>query len=92
MCLWAVHFETPSPEFLAVQFARELIMNWEQIQGQAKQVGGKFKTQWAALTDDDLLLLKGKKEIFLGKLQERTGLKKEEAEKQFHSFIETINP
>ncbi len=62
-------------------------MNWEQLQGQAKQVGGKIKEKWAKLTDDDLLLLKGKKEVFLGRFQERTGLAKEEAEKQFESFI-----
>lgn len=65
-------------------------MNWEQIQGQALQLRGAFKTKWGSLTDDDLLLLKGKKEIFLGKLQERTGMLRDEAEKQFHSFIEDI--
>jgi uncharacterized protein YjbJ (UPF0337 family) len=52
-----------------------------------KQVGGKLKEKWAKLTDDDLLLLKGKKEVFLGKLQERTGLVKDEAEKQFDAFV-----
>lgn len=62
-------------------------MNWEQLQGQMKQVGGKLKEKWGKLTDDDLLLLKGKKEVFLGKLQERTGLVKDEAEKQFDAFV-----
>lgn len=65
-------------------------MNWEQLQGQAKQVGGKIKEKWAKLTDNDLLLLEGKKEVFLGKFQERTGLAKEEAEKQFNAFIDTL--
>lgn len=67
-------------------------MNWEQIKGQAKQVGGKVKEKWAKLTDDDLLLLEGKKDVFLGRLQERTGLSKEDAEQQFDSFLNTINP
>lgn len=62
-------------------------MNWEQVQGQLKQVGGKLKEKWAKLTDDDMMLLRGKKEIFLGKLQERTGLAKEEAEKQLDTFL-----
>ncbi|MBL9039737.1 MAG: CsbD family protein [Archangium sp.] len=65
-------------------------MNWDQLQGQAKQLGGKFKEKWAKLTDDDLLLLQGKKEVFLGKLQERTGLVKDEAEKQFDAFLGTL--
>jgi uncharacterized protein YjbJ (UPF0337 family) len=62
-------------------------MNWEQLQGQAKQMGGKLKEKWAKLTDDDLLLLQGKKDVFMGKLQERTGLAKDEAEKQFDAFM-----
>ncbi len=66
-------------------------MNWEEVQGQMQQVGGKLKEKWAKLTDDDLLLLKGKKEVFLGKLQERTGLLKEEAEKQFDAFTAKLD-
>lgn len=66
-------------------------MNWDQVEGQMKQVGGKLKEKWAKLTDDDLLLLKGKKEVFLGKLQQRAGLAKDEAEKQFDAFISTID-
>jgi uncharacterized protein YjbJ (UPF0337 family) len=66
-------------------------MNWEQVQGQMKQVGGKLKEKWAKLTDDDLLLLKGKKEVFLGRLQERSGLVKDEAEKQFDSVLAALN-
>ncbi len=62
-------------------------MKWEQVQGQMKQLSGKLKEKWGRLTDDDLLLLKGKREVFLGKLQERTGLIKNEAEKQFEAFL-----
>lgn len=66
-------------------------MNWDQLQGQATQFRGKIKERWAKLTDDDLLLLQGKKEVFLGKLQERTGLVKDEAEKQFDAFISKLD-
>lgn len=65
-------------------------MNWDQIEGKLAQVTGKAKEQWGKLTDDDLLLLKGKKEAFLGKLQERTGLAKEAAEKELDAFIGKI--
>jgi uncharacterized protein YjbJ (UPF0337 family) len=67
-------------------------MNWDQIQGQLHQVGGKLKEKWAKLTDDDLLLLKGKKEVFLGKLQQRAGLVKDEAEKQLDTFLAGFEP
>jgi uncharacterized protein YjbJ (UPF0337 family) len=66
-------------------------MNWDQVKGDVKQVGGKLKQKWAKLTDDDVMLLSGKKEVFLGKLQERTGLAKEEAEKQFDAFLSSMD-
>ena len=66
-------------------------MNWDQVEGQLKQVGGKLKEKWAKLTDDDLLLLKGKKEIFLGKLQRASGLAKDEAEKELDVLISKLD-
>jgi uncharacterized protein YjbJ (UPF0337 family) len=66
-------------------------MNWEQLKGDMKQASGHLKSKWAKLTDDDLLLLKGKKEVFLGKLQERTGMAKEEAEKQLDALLGTLD-
>ncbi len=66
-------------------------MNWDQVKGQAKQVGGKFKEKWAKLTDDDLLLLEGKRDVFMGKLQERTGLAKDDAEKQLDALLAGIH-
>jgi uncharacterized protein YjbJ (UPF0337 family) len=65
-------------------------MNWDQLKGQAKQFGGKAKETWAKLTDDDVLLLEGKKDVFVGKLQERTGLAKDEAEKQLDTFLNKL--
>jgi len=66
-------------------------MTWDQVKGNAKQVGGQLKQKWAKLTDDDLLLLEGKKDVFLGKLQERTGLAKEDAERQFDHLLDGID-
>jgi uncharacterized protein YjbJ (UPF0337 family) len=69
---------------------KEQHMNWEQLKGQTRVVGGKMKERWAKLTDDDLMLLEGKKEVFLGNLLERSGMLKEEAEKQFDAFLEKM--
>ena len=62
-------------------------MNWDQVQGQMKQLGGKIKQKWAKLTDDDLKLLAGKKDEFLGKLQQRYGYAKDEAERELDAFL-----
>jgi uncharacterized protein YjbJ (UPF0337 family) len=61
-------------------------MNWDQIEGNWKQLEGKIKQKWAKLTDDDLALINGKRIELVGKIQERHGITKEQAEKQLDSF------
>ena len=57
-------------------------MNWDQIKGKWKQAKGKAQQQWGKLTDDDLDVIAGHREELVGKVQERYGIEKEEAEKQ----------
>ena len=57
-------------------------MNKEQATGKFEQLKGKFKKTWGKLTDNDITLYQGQRELFLGKLKEHYGLAKEEAEKQ----------
>ncbi len=57
-------------------------MNWDQIQGNWKQVMGQAKEQWGKLTDDDLDVVAGRRDQLAGKIQERYGVAKDEAEKQ----------
>jgi uncharacterized protein YjbJ (UPF0337 family) len=54
-------------------------MNSDQFEGKWKQLKGTVKQKWGKLTDDDLLTLTGKKDEFIGKLQERYGYSKEQA-------------
>ncbi len=67
-------------------------MNWQQVEGQWKQVKAQAKSKWAKLTDDDLRNLEAKKDSIVGKLQERYGLMKDEAERQVDSFIDALTP
>lgn len=57
-------------------------MNEDRIVGNWKQFKGKIREQWGRLTDDDIDVIAGKKSQLLGKIQERQGLAKEDAEKQ----------
>ncbi len=66
-------------------------MNSDRIEGNWKQVKGKIKEQWGKLTDDDLDVIAGKRDQLLGRIQERHGLAKDEAETQVRSF-ETRHP
>ena len=67
-------------------------MNWSQIQGQWHQLAGQVKSQWAKLSDDDLANVAGKKEQFVGKLQERYGIVKKDAERQIDKWLAKMNP
>ena len=55
-------------------------MNWDQLEGKWKQVKGSVKEQWGKLTDDDLDVIAGKRDVLVGKLQERYGVAREEAQ------------
>jgi uncharacterized protein YjbJ (UPF0337 family) len=57
-------------------------MNWDRIKGNWKQAAGHAKAQWGKLTDDDLTVVAGHREQLAGKIQERYGVAKDEAERQ----------
>jgi uncharacterized protein YjbJ (UPF0337 family) len=57
-------------------------MNWDQVEGQWKQMKGTLKQRWGKLTDDDLTTLSGKRDQLVGKIQERYGITREQAQKE----------
>ena len=62
-------------------------MNWDRIEGNWKQVTGKAKVQWGKLTSDDLDIIAGRREQLAGKIQERYGIARDEAEKQVDTWV-----
>jgi|ERR1700733_6174999 uncharacterized protein YjbJ (UPF0337 family) len=64
-------------------------MNWDQVEGKWKQASGKAKEKWGKLTDDDLQRISGKRDQLIGRIQERYGVAKEEAERQVDEFSRT---
>jgi len=63
-------------------------MNWDQIEGNWKILKGKAKQQWGRLADDELDVIAGKKDVLIGKLQERYGLARQEAEREANQWRE----
>jgi uncharacterized protein YjbJ (UPF0337 family) len=63
-------------------------MNWDKVSGNWKQMTGTMKEKWGKLTDDDFTIANGRREAFLGRLQERYGIAKDEAERQLNEFLE----
>jgi uncharacterized protein YjbJ (UPF0337 family) len=61
-------------------------MNRDRIEGNWKLMKGKVKEQWGKLTDDDLDVINGQREQMIGRIQERYGCARDEAERQVDTF------
>lgn len=66
-------------------------MNKDTVEGNWKQLKGKVKEQWGKLTDDDFDVIAGKRDQLVGRIQERHGISRDEAEKQVKDW-EGRNP
>ena len=66
-------------------------MNWDQVEGKWKQFRGSAKQQWGKLTDDDLEQISGMRDKLVGKLQERYGIAKDEAQKKADEWVKVQN-
>lgn len=61
-------------------------MNKEEAKGKFEQLKGKMKQTWGRLTDDEISLYNGQQQEFFGKLMEKHGIVKEEAEKKIKEW------
>lgn len=66
-------------------------MNEDRMQGNWEKFKGKVKEQWGKLTDDDLDVIAGRRDQLYGRLQERHGLARDQAEREVKDF-ESRNP
>ena len=66
-------------------------MNWDQIEGNWKQFKGVAKQKWAKLTDSDWNAMSGKRDEIVGRLQERYGYAKDEAEREADEWSRSVN-
>lgn len=55
--------------------------NLTELKGNWNEIKGKLKQKYAMLTDNDVLLIEGKQEEMLGRLQTKLGVTKEEIHK-----------
>lgn len=62
-------------------------MNKDMAEGNWKQITGKIKEKWGELTNDEIDEISGRREKFVGKLQEKYGMQKDEAEKEWDRIM-----
>lgn len=65
-------------------------MNSDQLKGKWQQFSGDAKRQWGKLTDDDLAVVEGDADKLAGKVRERYGKQKDEAEREVHAWIDSL--
>lgn len=61
-------------------------MNQDVWTGHWRQVRGKLREQWGRLTDHDLDVIEGRRDQLVGRLQERYGYSRGEAEREADAF------
>jgi uncharacterized protein YjbJ (UPF0337 family) len=61
-------------------------MNRDTFKGQWMQLKGQLRRQWGKLTDAEVDQIQGNAEILVGKLQERYGYSREEAERELERW------
>ena len=65
-------------------------MNWDTIEGNWNQFKGAVREKWGDLTDDDLDRIGGKRDQLIGRLQERYGILRDQAERQVDDFAQDL--
>lgn len=62
-------------------------MNKDILKGKWTQLKGGIKNNWGKLTDDDLKQVEGNREKLIGKVQEKYGKSREEAEREVDKWM-----
>ena len=67
------------------------MLNQDVFKGKWKQIRGQAKQWWGKLTDDDLNQIDGSVDKLVGRIQERYGYAKEDAEKEVNQRLQTYD-
>jgi uncharacterized protein YjbJ (UPF0337 family) len=63
---------------------------WDRVAGNWKQLKGEVRSRWGELTDDEVEEAAGERDKLVGKIQERYGITKDEANKQIDEWAEEV--
>ena len=62
-------------------------MNTDILKGKWHQLKGSVRKQWGKLTDDDIDQVQGDSEKLMGRIQERYGRTRDEAQKEVDRWL-----
>jgi uncharacterized protein YjbJ (UPF0337 family) len=65
-------------------------VNPDILKGKWNEMKGDIRMRFGKLTDDDMTYIQGATDKLIGKLQERYGYQREQAEKELNSFLNSM--
>jgi uncharacterized protein YjbJ (UPF0337 family) len=65
-------------------------MNTDEIAGSWTVLKGKLQEKWGKLTSDDLDVIEGDRKQIAGRIQQRYGYTKEQAQRQFDEWSKSL--
>lgn len=64
-------------------------MNKDTLEGNWKQLKGKVRAKWGQITDDEIEVINGRRQELSGKLQQRYGMAREQADREIDEFLKS---
>ncbi|WP_112323561.1 CsbD family protein [Oceanibium sediminis] len=65
-------------------------MNTDELKGKWNQLKGSAKQKWGELTNDELDQIEGNQDKLVGRIQERYGKAREEAEREVKEWLNKL--
>ncbi len=66
-------------------------MNWDQIEGNWRQLSGKAKERWGKFTNDQITQIGGQSDQLVGKIQQAYGTGVDETQRQVQDWVSTLD-
>ena len=65
-------------------------MNWDQLRARWPNMRGPLRHRWGRLTEGDLDVIAGNRDVFIGRVQERYEVDRVEAQKRIEEWLRTL--
>ncbi len=65
-------------------------MNWDQLQSKWMQMRGPLRHRWGRLTEEDLDVINGQRDVFISRVQERYSVDKAEAQQRIEEWLRAL--
>jgi uncharacterized protein YjbJ (UPF0337 family) len=62
-------------------------MTWNVVESKWTQLRGSLRHRWGRLTEDDLDVIAGHRDVFITRVQERYSISKEEARQRIDEWL-----